>query len=201
MKLYYSPGACSLAPHILLRETNSAHELINVDLATAKTEDGDDFTRINPTGYVPALTLDNGDVLTEAAVMLQYIADQNPTSQLVPPCGTPARYHQMEMLNFIATEVHKTLGGLFNPKITPEWRAGLIELFEIRGKVLDARLAQHPYLMGEDFTAADAYLFTVLGWTSVQKVDITHPQLRDYVARIAARPSVVQAMQAEGLIE
>jgi glutathione S-transferase len=133
--------------------------------------------------------------------MLQYIADQNPTSGLVPPYGTPARYHQMEMLNFIATEIHKTLGGLFNPKITPEWRAALIELFEIRSKVLDSRLAQHPYLMGDEFTAADAYLATVLGWTWVQEVDITHPHLRDYVARIAARPSVVQAMRAEGLIE
>ncbi|MCB1678686.1 MAG: glutathione transferase GstA [Halioglobus sp.] len=200
MKLYYSPGACSLAPHIALREAGQSFELVKVDLASKKTAGGDDYTRINPKGYVPTLVSDDGEVLTEIAAVLQYIADQNPAAELAPPAGTMARYHLMEWLNFIGTEIHKTLGALFNPAITPEWKAGQLATFGKRSDFLAAQLGDKAYLMGAQFSVADAYLFTVLGWTRLHGVDMSQwPALGRYMERLGERPAVVQAMRAEGL--
>lgn len=202
MRLYYSPGACSLAVHIILRETATPFELVRVDLKAKKTEKGDDYLKINPKGYVPALQLDNGDTLTEAGVILQYLADQRPELALAPKLGTLERYHLMEMLNFVSTEMHKTLGALFNPKITPEWRAGVLERFAMRSDYLATKLDSQQYLTGDKFSIADAYLFVVLGWTNLHKVDMHNwPALVSYMGRVAARPAVQQAMKAEGLIK
>lgn len=201
MKLYFTPGACSLAPHIALRETGLAFDLDRVDLATRQTESGEDFTKINPKGYVPTLKLDNGEILTEAAVLLQYIADQKPESGLAPKFGSMERYHLMEWLNFIASEIHKTLGALFNPAITPEWKENQLAIFGKRSDFLTTRLVGNQFLTGETFTIVDAYLFTVLGWTGLHKIDMSKwPALTDYMHRIAARQSVNKAMKVEGLI-
>lgn len=201
MKLYYSPGACSLAVHIVLRETATPFDLVRVDLKTKKTEKGDDYVKINPKGYVPALQLDGGDTLTEAGVILQYVADQRPEFGLSPKFGTMERYHLLETLNFVSTEMHKTLGALFNPKLTPEWRTGVLERFGMRSDYLATKLESQAYLAGDKFTIADAYLFVVLGWTTLHKIDMHKwPPLVSYMGRVAARPAVKQAMTAEGLI-
>lgn len=202
MKLYFYPGACSMAPHIALREAGFSFDLDKVDLAKKRTESGEDFTKVNPKGYVPALRLDNGEILTEAAVILQYLADQKPTAELAPKTGTIERYRLMEWLNFIAAEIHKTLGALFNPKITPEWKANQIALFGRRCDYLVQAIGSRPYLMGERFSVADAYLFTVLGWANMFKLDMElWPTLKNYMGRIAARPAVTEVMRAEGLIK
>jgi glutathione S-transferase len=201
MKLYYYPGACSLAAHIVLREATHVFELDKVDLVAKTTAAGEDYKQVNAKGYVPALRLDDGQVLTEDAVILQYVADLKPHSGLAPALGTMERYRLMEWLNFIATEVHKTLGALFNARITPEWKDHQIALFGRRAGWLAGQLAGRPCLMGEDFTVADAYLFTVLNWCNLFHIDLSPwPELRDYMARIAARPAVIAAMRAEGLI-
>lgn len=202
MKLYFYPGACSMAPHIALREAGFSFDLDRVDLAKKRTESGEDFTKVNPKGYVPALRLDNGEILTEAAVILQYLADQKPQAELVPKTGTMERYRLMEWLNFIAAEIHKTLGALFNPKITPEWKANQIALFGRRCDYLVQAIGSRPYLMGERFSVADAYLFTILGWANMFKLDMDKwPTLKDYMGRVATRPAVKEAMRAEGLIK
>ena len=201
MKLYFYPGACSMAPHIILREAGYSFELDKVDLARKQTAGGEDYNQVNPKGYVPALRLDDGQVLTEAAVILQYLADRRPESGLAPKAGTLERYRLMEWLNFIAAEIHKTLGALFNPKITPEWKDDRISLFGRRCDILVRALDGKPYLMGEKFSVADAYLFTILGWTNLFKLDMSKwPALQSYADRIAARPTVQEAMKAEGLI-
>ncbi len=202
MKLYYYPGACSMAVHIALREAGIPFDLDKVDLAKHQTADGKDFYKINPKGYVPALRLDDGQVLTEDAVLLQYVADLKPASGLAPKAGTMERYRLMEWLNFISSEVHKTLGALFNPKITPEWKDNQIALFGRCCDFLVKTLGSKPYLMGDKFTIADAYLFTILGWANFFKLDMSKwPALTDYAGRIAARPAVKEAMKAEGLIK
>ena len=202
MKLYYYPDACSMAVHIALRETGIPFDLDKVDLAKHQTANGEDFYKINPKGYVPALRLDDGQVLTENAVILQYVADQKPESGLAPRAGTMERYRLMEWLNFISSEVHKTLGALFNPKITPEWKEDRIALFGRRCDYLVKALGSKPYLMGDKFTIADAYLFTILGWAIYFKLDMSQwPALKEYADRIAARPAVKEAMKAEGLIK
>lgn len=202
MKLYYYPGACSMAVHIALREAGIAFDLDKVDLAKHKTADGEDFYKINPKGYVPALRLDDGQVLTEDAILLQYVADQKSASGLAPKAGTMERYRVMEWLNFISSEVHKTLGALFNPKITPEWKDNQIALFGRRCDFLVQQLGGKPYLTGDKFTIADAYLFTILGWANLFKLDMSKwPALQSYAGRIAARPAVKEAMKAEGLIK
>lgn len=202
MKLYFSPGACSMAPHIVLREAGYRFDLDKLDRATKRTASGEDYTQINPNGYVPAFRLDGGQVLTEAAVILQYLADQKPESGLAPKAGTLERYRLMEWLNFITSEVHKTLGALFNPKVTPEWRENQVTLFGRRCDYLAKALGNKPFLMGDKFSIADAYLYTVLSWTGFLKVDMgTWPTLKDYMARINARPAVKEAMRAEGLIK
>ncbi|HYP68692.1 MAG TPA: glutathione transferase GstA [Thiobacillaceae bacterium] len=201
MKLYYSPGACSMAVHIALREAGYEFELDKVDLGAKRTAGGEDYNQVNAKGYVPALRLDDGRVLTEDAVLLQYVADHKPEAGLAPPLGSMERYRLMEWLNFISSEIHKTLGALFNPKVTPEWRDNQVALFGRRANWLVAQLGNKPYLMGDKFTVADAYLFTVLRWCKLHKVDTSNwPVLNDYSARIAARPAVVAAMQAEGLL-
>lgn len=173
-----------------------------MDLATKQTESGADYTKINPKGYVPALKLDSGEVLTEAAVLLQYIADKKPNSGLAEEFGSMERYRLMEWLNFIATEVHKTLGALFNPKITPEWKDAQIANFGKRCDILVQQLVGKQFLLGDAFSIADAYLFTILGWTRLHKVDISKwPALTDYMARVAERPAVIEAMQKEGLLD
>ena len=202
MKLYYAPGACSMAVHIVLRETGQKFDMVKVDLRQHQTASGEDFYKINPKGYVPALRLDDGQVLTENAVILQYVADQKPESGLAPRAGTMERYRLMEWLNFISSEVHKTLGALFNPKITPEWKEDRIALFGRRCDYLVQALGGKPYLMGYRYTIADAYLFTILGWAIYFKLDMSQwPALKEYADRIAARPAVKEAMRAEGLIK
>lgn len=200
MKLYYSPGACSMAVHITLNEGDFSFDKEQVDLATKKTASGADFTAINPNGYVPALQLNNGEVLTEAAVILAYLADQAPERKLAPATGSMERYRLQEKLNFITTELHKGFGSLFNPAMPDDWR---VQVKEGLGKRLDyiaRQLKDKQYLMGEQFSIADAYLFTILGWSKLVKVDLSPwPVLASYTARIAERPSVQAAMKAEGL--
>ena len=201
MKLYYSPAACSMATHIILNEAGLAFELDKVDLVNKVTESGTDFSEININGYVPALALSSGETLTEAAITLQYIADQAPHSGLISSAGTMERYRVLEWLNFIATELHKTLGSLFNPNITTEWRNNQIAIFTKRSEFLNHHLADKEFLMGEQFTIADAYLFTILSWSTYHKIDMTAwPRLTDYMARVASRPAVMKAMKTEGLV-
>ena len=202
MKLYYSPGACSLAPHIVAREAGYSIDLEKVDIPNKKTADGGDYWKINPKGYVPTLVLDDGQVVTEVGVICQYLADQKPESGLVPKFGTMERYRQMEALNFTATEVHKQIGALFNPMMTPEMKQVQIGTIERRLNALEAMLDGKAYIMGDKFTAADAYLFTVLNWTNMHKIDISKwPNIKAYMARIGDRPKVREAMKAEGLIQ
>jgi len=202
MKLYYYPGACSMAVHIALREAGIPFDLDKVDLAKKRAASGEDYAEVNPKGYVPALRLDDGQILTEVAVLLQYVADLKPASGLAPKAGTIERYRLMEWLNFISSEVHKTLGALFNPKITPEWKDNQIALFGRRCDFLVQQLGGKPHLTGDKFTIADAYLFTILGWAKLFKLDMGKwPALQSYAARIAARPAVQEAMKAEGLLK
>ena len=199
MKLYYYPGACSMAPHIVLNEAKLKFELDKVDLAAKKTAGGEDYLQVNPKGYVPALRLDDGSVLTEASVICQYLADLRPRRGLAPKPRTMERYRLEEWLNFCAAEIHKSLGAFFNPKMTPEWREAQLALVGRRFDYLESALARNEYLMGE-FSIADAYLFTVLNWTNLHNIDVSKwPNIKAYMARIAARPSVKKAMKAEGL--
>ena len=197
MKLYYSPGACSYAPHIALSEAGLPFEAIKVDLRTHKLADGTDYHTVNPKGYVPLLELDDGERLTEVAVILQYVADRKPGT-LAPAFGSLERYRLMEWLNFISSEVHKQFNPLWYPD-TPEatkqtQRARLAKRFDY----LNPILAKQPYLMGETFTVADAYLHTILNWSGILKVDLTPwPALVEFQQRIAARPGVAKAHQAE----
>ena len=180
MKLYYAPGACSLSPHIVLRESGAAFDLSKVDFATRKTAEGEDFNAVNPKGAVPALRLDDGEVLTEGAAIVQYIADKQGATQLAPAAGTKDRVRLQEWLNFIASELHKGFSPLFN----------------------DKTLAGRDYLMGRNFTVADAYLFTIMNWRHMHKIDISsYKNLTAYLDRVAARPKVQEALQAEGLMK
>ena len=202
MKLYYSPGACSLAPHIVAREAGYSIDLEKVDIPNKKTADGGDYWKINPKGYVPTLVLDDGQVVTEVGVICQYLADQKPESGLVPKFGTMERYRQMEALNFTATEVHKQIGALFNPMMTPEMKQVQIGTIERRLNALEAMLDGKAYIMGDKFSAADAYLFTVLNWTNMHKIDVSKwPNIKAYMVRVVERPKVREAMKAEGLIQ
>jgi glutathione S-transferase len=199
MKLYYSPGACSLSVHIVLREGKFKFDIEKVDLATKKTESGEDYLAVNPKGYVPALKLDDGTVLTEANVILQYLADQKPRRALAPKPRTPERYKLMEWLTFTSSEIHKALGDFFNPRMTPEWREARLERLGKRFDFLEKALGGDQYLMGE-FTIADAYLFNVLNWTNLHKIDMSGwPNLQSYIRRVAERTTVKKAMKAEGL--
>lgn len=202
MKLYYAPGACSLAPHIVAREAGIDLELEKVDLHSKKTESGKDFTSINPKGYVPALELDNGEVLTEAPVVQQYIADKNPGAKLAPPNGTLERYRLQETLTYINSEIHKTYGPLFNPKVLPEVKTERLEYLRKRFAYLDQQLASKPYLLGNDFTVADAYLYVMVRWAGNMGVDLSGlANIAAFAQRVAGRPAVQAALKAEGLVK
>jgi len=202
MKLYYSPGACSLSPHIVLREAGLAFEPVLASTKTHKLQDGTDYYGINPKGYVPLLELDNGERLSEGPVIVQYIADQVPAKKLAPPAGTMARYRLQEWLNFITSELHKGFSPLFNPAVPedakPVFRAKLAERF----KWVDSQLAGKQYLMGDEFSVADAYLFTVTSWGGYVGVDTSGlANLGAFMERMKARPAVQEALKAEGLLK
>jgi glutathione S-transferase len=201
MKLYYAPGACSLAPHIAFEEAGLPHELVKVDLVKHTLADGSDYRSVNPKGYVPFLMLDDGSTLSEAAVILQYVADRKPGT-IAPVFGTPERWKLMEWLNFIATEIHKTYSPLWNPQTSTEVRERNVQALGNRFSLIEKTLAGQPYLTGQQFTVADAYLFTVVSWSGMLKVDLTpFPALVAFQQRVAARPAVQRAMKAEGLIK
>lgn len=203
MKLYYLPGASSLAVHIALREAGLPVDLKKVDLATKRIEGGGDYLKVNPKGYVPALELDDGNILTEVPAILQYIADQRPESNLAPKAGTLPRYRLQEWLNFIGAELHKCYAPLFTPTAAPEWKAGVMTALKGRLEWVNKELAAKPYLMGEQFTVADPYLFTLLGAAAFVGLDLaaSWPALSDYRNRVGQRPKVQEAMKAEGLIK
>lgn len=201
MKLYYSPGACSLSPHIALHEAGLAFEAVAAPTKTHKLPDGTDYYTINPLGYVPLLELDSGERLREGPAIVQYIADQVPQKNLAPANGTMARYHLQEWLTFIGTELHKGFGPLFNPATPEDYKTMTKDRLAQRLKWVDSELAGKPYLMGDTFTVADGYLFTVTNWAPRVGVDITgYAHLTAYRARVGARPGVQAAMKAEGLI-
>jgi glutathione S-transferase len=202
LKLYYSPGACSLSPHIALREAGLSFDLEKVNTKEKKTETGEDYWKINPKGYVPALKLDDGSVLTEGPAIVQYIADQRPKSNLAPEIGSPERYRLQEWLNFISTEIHKTYSPLFNAAVPEDYKVIAKENLAKRFKYVDEKLAGRDYLMGAHFTVADGYLFTVANWSNFLKIDHSpYPNLRAFQARVAARPKVQDALKAEGLLK
>ena len=200
MKLYFSPGACSLAPHIVANELGIPLTLEKVDITTKKTADGSDFSAINPKGYVPALRLDNGELLTEGTAIAQYLADTKPAAKLAPANGSFERYRLQEMLGYINSELHKSYSPLFNPKSSPELRKDREEYLHKRYALIEKQLTGRPFLFGEQFTVADAYLFTVTNWANFVKLDLSaFPNLLAFQKRVADRPAVQAAMVAEGL--
>jgi len=202
MKLFYSPGACSLSPHIVLREAGLRFEPVLASTKTHKLQDGTDYYTINPKGYVPLLELDDGQRLTEGPAIVQYLADLAPEKKLAPENGTMARYRLQEWLNFITSELHKGIGGMFNPAMPEEAKALMRARATDRLKWVDNQLAGKPYLMGDDFSVADAYLFTVARWSKLVGIDISGmTELTAYLDRVAARPAVQAAMKAEGLLK
>ena len=202
MKLYYSPGACSLSPHIVANEIGIPLELEKVDTKTKQTEHGSDYLAINPKGYVPALRLDDGALLTEGPAIVQYLADQKPGSGIAPANGTLARYRLQEMLGYINSELHKTYSPLFNPNITDALRADREAYLRKRYALIEQTLSDQPFLLGDQFSAADAYLFTVTNWARVLKLDLSEfPNLMAFQKRVAERPAVQGAMREEGLVK
>lgn len=198
MKLYYAPGACSLASHIALRELGLPFEAVRVDLGSKKTQDGGDYAALNPKGYVPALQLDDGAVLSEGPAILQYLADRKPEAKLAPANGTLERYRLQEWLAYINSEVHKTYGGFFNPAATPEQKEALKLAVARRLDYVEKHLAKRDWLVGDSFTVADAYLYVVVGWSGFTGVDLSpFPKLRAFQARVAQRPAVQAAQAAE----
>ena len=202
MKLYYFAGACSLSPHIVLLEAGLPYTLVKVDSKTKKTEGGGDYLAINSKGAVPALQLDDGRVLTEGPAVVQYLADLKPESGLAPRAGTFERYQLMEILNFITSEIHKSFSPLFNPASSADMKEAAVSALSKRFDWLTGFLGKKPYLLGNTFTVADAYLFTVLTWTGHVKIDLGKwPVLAEYKDRVSKRPKVVAAMKEEGLIK
>lgn len=201
MKLYLKPGACSLSPHIVLQELGLAHETEVVDLAKKVTASGANYFDINPKGYVPALTLDDGTLLTEGPAIVQYLADLLPEAKLAPPNGSLARYQLQSWLTYIGTELHKNFTTFFNPAATAEMKTQAGAMLQRRFALVESELASKSYLMGEGFTVADAYLFTVTSWAKFIKFDLSaYPLLQAFQTRVAARPAVQRALKAEGLI-
>jgi glutathione S-transferase len=199
MKLYYSPAACSLAPHIVAREAGLDVALEKVDLGAKKTETGRDYLSINPKGAVPALELADGDVLTENAIVLQFLADKAPQSALVISEGI-ARWHFLELVNFIATELHKGFAPLWDSRTTSAGREIAVENLSKRFGILERQLGDQPYLTGETFTIADAYAYAVLNWTKIHNIDLSRwPRLVAFLKRVASRPAVRCALTEEGL--
>ena len=202
MKLYFSPGACSLSPHIVLREAGLNFDLEQVNLQSKKIKAGGDFLPVNAKGQVPVLQLDNGEILTEGPAIVQYIADQKPESGLAPANGTMARYHTQEWLNFVTSDLHKVFAPLFRPTTPDEYVKITKENLANKFAYLDKHLAGKQYLTGDKFTVADAYCFVIVGWSKYKNIDLApYPNLRAYMDRIAARPKVQEAMKAEGLLK
>jgi glutathione S-transferase len=200
MKLYYAPGVCSLSPNIVAHEAGIDLRLQKVDIRTKTVATEGDYWAINPKGYVPALEMENGEILTEGPTIVQYLADLKPQSGLMPAAGSTARYRVQEMLGYINSEIHKTYSPLFKPNTLPEVRAEREQYLLKRYALLDQKLASGPYLFGEQFTAADAYLFAVTRWAKAVKVDLSQfANLQKFQDRVAARPAVQAALQAEGL--
>lgn len=202
MKLYYSKGACSLSPHIVLVEAGLPFTLESVDLATHKTAHGVDYLTVNSKGAVPALALDDGRLLTEGPAIVQYLADQKPESGLAPRAGTFERYQLAEILNYLTSEVHKSFSPLFNPEASADWKAASKTALAKKFDWLTGFLGAKPFLLGNTFTVADAYLFTLLSWSGHVGIELARwPVLSAYHSRIAQRPKVQQALREEGLIK
>jgi glutathione S-transferase len=203
MKLYYSPGACSLSPHIALLEAGLPYELVKVDIRAKKLENGEDYLKLNPKGQVPALGLDSGEIVTEGPVIVQMIADQASAKALAPAHGSAERYKLLEWLNFITSELHKNLGPMFSPVLADDAKVFFKDRAMGKFKHLETALAGRDYLMGKQFTVADGYLFTMLMWADDRlKFDLSElPNLTAYKARVAARPKVQEAMTKEGLLK
>lgn len=202
MKLYYSPGACSLSPHIVLQEAGLPFEKVKTDTKTKTLEGGGDFRTVNPLGYVPALVLDDGTLLTEGPAIVQYIADQVPGKNLAPAAGTLERTKLQSWLNFVSTELHKGFSPLFNPSMPEEAKAIFRDRLATRFAHVDKHLAGNDYLMGKTFSVADAYLFVVSGWTVPTKIDLApYPNLVAFRKRMMERPAVQAALKAEGLMK
>ena len=201
MKLYYSPGACSLSPHIVACEAELPIELIKVDLESKLVENGEDFRHLNPNGYVPLLILDDGNSLSEGPAIVQYLADQAPDKKLIPPAGTFERYQLQQWLNFISTEIHKSFSPLFNPAAPEGAKELAASILMRRLETVAEQLSSQPFLLGDNFSVADAYLFVTLSWGKYVDIDISRwPALARYADRISERPAVQKAMQEEGLI-
>lgn len=202
MKLYYSPGACSLSPHIALLEAGLPYDLVKVDLKAKKLENGDDYLAINPKGQVPALGLDSGELVTEGPVIVQYIADQATTKNLAPASGSDARRHLQEWLGFINGELHKNFSPLFQPAFDDEVKGFFKTRLTSKFKYIDGALAGKDYLLGKDFSVADGYLFVMLKWADRMGLDLAEfKNLAAYKDRVAARPKVMEAMTKEGLMK
>lgn len=202
MKLYFTPGTCSLAPHITLREAGLRFELEQVDLAAKTTGRGEDFTEVNPKGYVPALALDDGRILTEVAAIVQYVADLRPEVNLLPRPGAFDRYRVQEWLTFIATELHKNFAPLFSPSTPEAYQTILLERIALRLGFVDRQLAGRDHLVSSGFTVADAYGFTSVSWTRLFGIGLGDwPNLAGYMERVGARPGVRAALEAEGLLK
>jgi len=200
MKLYYTPGACSLAPHIVLREAGLPFSLEKVDIAAKRSAEGADFFAISPNGYVPALEIEPGLVLTEGPAIMQFLADKAPAARLAPVNGTLERYQLQSWLNFITAEIHKAFSPLFKPAMPQEAKALFVEQLGQRFDVVERHLARHDYLVGEGFTIADAYLFVTTNWAGYLGVELDRwPALNALRERVAHRPAVQAAMTAEGL--
>ncbi|MHB2168115.1 glutathione transferase GstA [Alsobacter sp. R-9] len=201
MKLYYTPGACSLAPHIVAAEAGIPIDLVKVDLHARKTEDGRDYTTINPRGYVPALDIGDGEPLTEASIIVQHLADSKPEAGLIPPVGSRERLRVQQWLAFIATELHKGFGPLWNPALPAEVKEATVARLKTRIADVETRLAGRSFLAGDHFGVADAYLFTILGWAKLLHVDLSpYPNVVAYLGRVGSRPGVQAALKAEGLL-
>lgn len=201
MKLFLKAGACSLASHIALEEAGLRYDTESVDLRTKTLASGGDFSKINPKGYVPALLLDGGELLTEGPAILQYVADQAPSKGLAPAAGTLARYQLQSWLTYIGTELHKSFSPFFNPAASDDWKAAARANLERRLGLVNQQLAAQPFLLGEAFSVADAYLFTVLSWASAIKLDLSAwPALVAFQQRVGARPAVQAVLKDEGLL-
>ena len=202
MKLYYAPGACSLASHIAFQESGLPFELEKLDFSSKKTAGGEDFMQINPKGYVPALKLNDGSILTEGPAILQYVADQKPESGLAPKAGSMERYRLQEWLTFIGTELHKSFSPLFNPASSEEAKSNARNMRTKRIAYVETQLAGKSSLVGDQCTVADAYLFVVLGWSVHVGFDLSsYPNVQQYLGKMGARPGVQAALMAEGLIK
>ena len=202
MKLYYTPGACSLSPHIALLEAGLPYDLVKVDLRAKKLENGDDFLKVNPKGQVPVLALDSGELVTEGPVIVQMIADKAAAKNLAPARDSAERYKLLEWLNFITTELHKSFGPMFSPVLADEAKAFFKDRMMGKFKYVDSQLAGRDYLMGSQFTVADGYMFTMLSWADRMKFDLSDmPNLLAYKDRVGARPKVQEALTKEGLMK